>query len=661
MDEGLLGSLASMVQSHPGWVIALAFIFAFLESLAIVGIFVPGIVLLFMVGTVVGMDPGLFVACWLAASAGALAGDVISYWLGYRFSDRVPGLWPLSRRPDMLAAGQVLFARHGGKGVFIGRFIGPIRPVVPLLAGTMGMRTLGFLAWAVPACILWAPLYLLPGMLFGASLELAADFAGRLVLVLLILVLGGWFVFWLTRLLYEFTARRSGWWLRSVIRWSTDQPVIGRLLHPLFEPGGREVLSVALLGMLLVVSLAVLIAVLVSMPFLAPAWDAEYRLLSLAASLRNHVADPFFAWLSLASEPRTSASIAVLMGLVLLLLGRRITAWHWLAATLGSYLLALLLSTLTGLLIEGPETIPTVGEVPHRGMALITALFGFFAVLLAKDLNARRRKWPYLASAILVGVLAFSNYYLGLASVAGLLAGLALALGWTALVGIAYRTRAIHRRRPVWLAVTFYALIVAVAIVQTRGELAVRLDATRLAQPDRTYPFLEWQDEGWRDLPDRVTRLGRYERARFDFQVASDLERLAERLEAEGWQVVEAGSGSALWSLLLGSDESDTLPHLSRDFAGRPDNLVMRRKTDDEQILLVRLWSSGARLQPGGTPIWLGQVRQVRPVRQLVLISRWEEVDSEAEQALLQLDRGLGEWRISAPEERPRLYVSLFD
>lgn len=661
MDDGVLGSLAGMVQSHPGWLIALAFTFALLESLAIVGIFVPGIVLLFIVGAVVGMDPGLLLACWLAASAGALAGDVISYWIGYRFSDRVPRLWPLSRRPDMLAAGQVLFARHGGKGVFIGRFIGPIRPVVPLLAGTMGMPRLSFLAWVLPACILWAPLYLLPGMLFGASLELAADFAGRLVLVLLILVLGGWFVFWVTRLVYEFTARRSGWWLRSMIRWSTDQPVVGRLLRPLFEPGGREVLSVALLGILLVVSLAVLMAVLVSAPFLAPAWDTEYRLLSLAASLRNHFADPLFAWLSLAAEPPTTATIAVLMSLVLLLLGRRVTAWHWLAATLGSYLLAVLLSTMMDWLIDGPEMIPGIGEVPHRGITLVTALLGFFAVMLAKDLSARRRKWPYLVSAVLVGVLAFSYYYLGLASLAGLLAGLALAMGWTALIGIAYRTRAISRRRPVWLALAFYSLVVAVAVIQAHDQVAGRLDATRLAQPDRSYPFLEWQDEGWRQLPDRVTRLGRYVHARFDFQVASNLEQLAERLAADGWQSVEAGSGRALWSLLLDSDDPETLPHLSRDFAGRPDNLVMRLDQADGEVFLVRFWSSGARLEPGAIPIWFGQVRQIAPTRHLALITRWDELDDGADRALGYLDNSLVDWRISGPEDRPRLYVSLFD
>lgn len=661
MEDGrLLTGLIEAVQTHPGLILALAFGFALLESLAIVGIFVPGIVLLFLVGAVVGMDPGLFLAAWAAASAGALLGDTVSHWLGYRYSDRIPRLWPLSRRPDMMAAAQVLFARHGGKGVFIGRFIGPIRPVVPLLAGSMGMRPLAFLTWALPASILWAPLYLLPGMVFGASLELAADFAGRLVIVLMIIVLGGWFVAWVTRLIYEYTARRSGWWLRGMIRWSTEQPKIGRLLRPLFEPGGREVLSVALLGMLLVISLAVLIAVLVSTPFLAPAWDAEYRLSGLAASLRNHVADPLFAWLSLVAETPVALTIALLMGLVLAAIGRWMTLAHWLSATLGAYLLSLLLSLLTGLISEAPVGL-TVGQVPHRGMALTATVFGFFAVMLAKDLSARRRKWPYLFSSVLVGLFAFAHFYLGLASVAGLLAAVALAMGWTALVGIAYRQRSRVRRRPTWLALVFYLSIPVVALVQGGNELDARLDATRLAQPDRSYPFLHWQDEGWQELPDRLSRLGRYPRTRFDFQLAANLDLVADHLSARGWRRVEASSAAALMALILGPAEDASLPHSSRDFAGRPDDLVMRYQATDGSVYLVRLWSSGARLEPGAVPVWLGQVRKVEQVRQVAVFHRWYEVDLASGEALRRLDEDLQDWRISGQQAPPRLYVSMFD
>jgi len=72
-----------------------------------------------------------------------------------------------------------------------GRFVGPVRPVIPAVAGMMQMPAGRFLAVNVASALVWAPAYLLPGIAFGASLELAAEVAGRLaVLVLGILVAG---------------------------------------------------------------------------------------------------------------------------------------------------------------------------------------------------------------------------------------------------------------------------------------------------------------------------------------------------------------------------------------------------------------------------------------------------------------------------------------
>ena len=661
MDEGYFSSLMSMVQSHPGWLIAMAFVFALLESLAIVGILVPGIVLLFIVGAVVGLDGGLFLACWIAAATGALVGDSISYWLGYRFSDRIPRLWPLSRRPDMLAAGQTLFARHGGKGVFIGRFIGPIRPVVPLLSGMMALRPATFLFFAIPACLLWAPLYLLPGMLFGASLELAAEFAGRLAVVLLVLVLGIWFVVWLTRVIYEFTARRSGWWLKGLIRWGSEHPLFGRLVGPLFEPGSREVISVALLGLLLLVSMATLLILLIAAPFADPTLDMDRHLAGWAVSLRNHFADPFFVALSLAGSMPVMTLMAGAMTLMLVAIGRTNAAWHWLVAIVGAWLLAEVLSALTAMVVVQPEFMPSLGEVPHRDFTLTVVVLGFFAVMLAKDLNARRRKWPYLATSALAGLIGFAHFYLSLASLLGLLAALALGLGWTALIGIGYRQRAAPGQHPLRMAAVFYGLAIAVAIVNVRAGHEHLMAVTRLAQPEREMSLEWWQEEGWQELPDRISRFGSLSRARFDIQVAADLAIVERALADSGWQVAGQAGLRGFGSMILAPPDIDSLPLLSRDFVGRPDQLIMRRIVDADQVIVLRLWSSGARIEKGDTPIWLGQVRQARPVS-VMGISRWQEVDAGKGMAIEWLDQALADWWSKPVRDEFSLYAdeSLF-
>ncbi|MGY6587113.1 MAG: DedA family protein [Wenzhouxiangella sp.] len=656
MDNGFLGAIVDFAESHTAWLIVLAFVFAFLESLAVVGILVPGIVLLFLVGAVIGMDAALFLACWLAASSGALLGDGVSYWLGARFRHHIPGIWPLSRRPDLLTAGQLMFARHGGKAVFIGRFIGPIRPVIPLVAGMMTLRPATFLAFAIPACILWAPLYLLPGMVFGASLELAAEFAGRLAVLLLIAVMGVWLVLWLTRLVYGFTARRSAWWMRGLIRWSSESRLLGRLFQPLLDPRGREVISVAMLGLLLLVSFTVLVGALIAAPFASATWDAEQQMAGWAASLRNHFADPFFVALSLAAERPALGLLATGLLMLLLVIRRYTAAWHWLALALGGFLLIEGLHALMGLLVNKPSFMPTLGEVPHRGFAMATMVFGFFAVMLAKDLQPRRRKWPYLFSSGVLTLAGFAHFYLGLASMTGLLAALALGLAWVALLGIAYRQRAPRRRRPLGLALAFYALFVVIAVGQVPSAYDGRADLARPAQPERLLAPADWVQEGWERLPDRVSRIGRPERTRFDIQIAAELPALEAALRDAGWEVTGRSDSRALLSLLLSRPTVDELPHLSRDFGGLPEALMMRMVNEQGQVFLLRLWFSGGRLEGAGAPVWLGQLREVRPQSGLILV-RWVEIDEGREAAAQALEASLGLWLNRREEPAPTLYA----
>ncbi len=659
MDTGFLASINQLLQSHPGWLVAMAFAFALLESLAIIGIFIPGIVLLFIVGAVIGADLSLFLWCWASAAFGALVGDVVSHWAGSRFRVHVPRLWPLSRRPDMLAAGQAAVIGHGGKAVVIGRFVGPLRPVVPLVAGMMSMPLRSFLLFAVPACVLWAPAYLLPGMLFGASLELAAEFAGRLVIVLLIVVLGGWLVVWVTRLVYNFTARRSGWWLKGLIRWSSDHPLMGRVVAPLFEPGKRELLSVALLGLLLLLSLAVLLTVLLIAPFAIEAVDAERQVASWAASLRSHLADPVFVALSLAGDLRVMGLLSALVTLLLVAYRRTNAAWHWLVATAGAWILAELLGGLMGLLIDAPVAMPRLGEVPHRSIALATAVLGFFAVMIAKDLHASRRKWPYLMTSLLLMLVCFAHLYLGRASVSGVLAALALGGGWVALVGIGYRQRSLPRGRAGLLSVAFYGLFAIIAGMHVQTHMDALLESSRLAPPERVMAQSEWLDSGWERLPQERSRIGPAQVQRFDLQVAADLYTIARALDAAGWRAPPEPE-QPLASLLSTRPDPLTLSHFARDFAGRPENLIRVMSVGEEQMAVIRLWASGARLEPDGSPIWLGQLRLARVGSFLGIFNRWQDTGVGQERRMQWLEPAFGEfdivvtdaqvWLIAGPE-----------
>jgi undecaprenyl-diphosphatase len=140
------------------------FLVSFSESLALVGLLMPGTVIMFGVGAVVatgslGLSPVL-----LLAMAGAVAGDGVSYWLGHRYKERLVNLWPFSRYPEMLNKGEAFFHRHGGKSILFGRFVGPGRPVIPVVAGMLGMGPAHFAVVNVLSAVGWALVYILPGV-----------------------------------------------------------------------------------------------------------------------------------------------------------------------------------------------------------------------------------------------------------------------------------------------------------------------------------------------------------------------------------------------------------------------------------------------------------------------------------------------------------------
>ena len=133
--EPVLGFL----RANEGWAAPIVFLLAFGESLAFVSLLIPATVLLWGIGALIGASGIDFWPVWFAAAIGAGLGDWLSYWLGLHYHEQIARMWPLSRRPDLLPRGHAFFEKYGFFGVFLGRFIGPMRAIVPLVAGACTM------------------------------------------------------------------------------------------------------------------------------------------------------------------------------------------------------------------------------------------------------------------------------------------------------------------------------------------------------------------------------------------------------------------------------------------------------------------------------------------------------------------------------------------
>jgi membrane protein DedA with SNARE-associated domain len=161
----MVHDIVDFIGRHASWAGPIMFGLAFGESFAFLSLLFPGTTIMIAAGAFI---PGGTLDFWplvIGCVTGAIAGDAISFWLGRRYGYLIARVWPFSRRPELLARGFAFFERHGGKSVFIGRFFGPLRAVIPLVAGIARMPSRRFWLANVLSALVWAPVLLLPGAL----------------------------------------------------------------------------------------------------------------------------------------------------------------------------------------------------------------------------------------------------------------------------------------------------------------------------------------------------------------------------------------------------------------------------------------------------------------------------------------------------------------
>lgn len=160
--------IMEFIKNNQVWAIPIIFLLAFGESLAVVSLLIPATAILLGAGALVGADLIPFVPTFLAATVGAIIGDWVSFWLGKHYHLKIINSWPLKKHPKAVFRAEQFFIRYGLAGVFIGRFFGPLRAFVPLVAGAMHMPTFKFTLGNISSAPIWALVMLAPGA-FGVQ------------------------------------------------------------------------------------------------------------------------------------------------------------------------------------------------------------------------------------------------------------------------------------------------------------------------------------------------------------------------------------------------------------------------------------------------------------------------------------------------------------
>lgn len=614
----LIRTLIAWVGTHPNAAGVTIGLVAFSESLAFVGLIVPGAMILFAAGALIADGALGFWPIVTWAAAGAILGDGISYLAGRHYRERIRLLWPFAAHPGLLQRGEGFFRRHGGKSIVLGRFVGPVRPVVPIVAGMLGMPPLRFYSTNILSGLAWAPSYLFPGMAFGASLALAGKVAERLAALLAILLVSVWGIAWLVHKLFRFLQPHAADWARQCLRWSRGHRGANWLIGDLIDPYAPASRALLLWIAVLIAGTWLFFGVLQDVVAQDPLMRANEAIYQMLQGLRTPLGDRIMITFSQFGDwpVTTTTTLAALAWLSWRRAGR--DAAYWLTAIAFAWCSVMSLKLL--LHLPRPVTAYSGAEAysfPSGHATMSVVIYGYLTVLGARDLAVRWRWIPYAVTTLLITGIAFSRLYLGVHWLSDVLAGLAMGMAGVSVVAIArqrhIRTDPAHGI--LWIAVA--ALLVS-GVWHARSALATDLQRYAVHRPTDIVAASAWWQDGWQRLPAYRIDLGGEQKQPLNVQWAGTLSTLRGRLLDAGWREPMPLDLRTALRWLSPDLPLAELPLLPQLHDGRREALSLTLKVGAaaaNRQLLLRLWPSSFRLQPGAEPVWVGTVAWLRVQR----------------------------------------------
>jgi undecaprenyl-diphosphatase len=445
--------MESWLQTIIGWLpsgwlyYCLLGLISFFESLAGVGILVPGSVLIVFAGFLAAHGRGNYPLLVFVSALGAIFGDLLSYWLGARLGSYLRQQRIFRRRKPLLRKAEVFFMAHGGKSVFFGRFVGFLRPFIPFVAGSTHMRPLPFVLYALVSGLLWGVAYPGLGYFFGASWQLVQVWTGRLSIFIGLLIV----MFILNALFWRWLAPRLGrllgkLWILCRKAWervlATPALTHFRSRHPGFwtfladrftlRKGSGLYLTAGFTVSALFAALFFWLVKAVHLQRTLILLDR--RVYDLMGELRHPAADTFFLLITYLGSVPVVAMLGALLLLWLILHNRDFSAAIVIAGVTGGELLVFFLKYVFGLprplsFLPALELLSPGFPSAHAFLAVV--FYGLATYMLLGTIrNWQSRFYLVLAGSFLALVIGFSRIYLGVHWLSDVLGGLALAAVW---------------------------------------------------------------------------------------------------------------------------------------------------------------------------------------------------------------------------------------
>jgi len=381
-----LDSITGWLGANPQWLAAAVFIVACVECLAIAGLIVPGTVLLFAVAVLAGSGALSLSETLLLGFLGGILGDLISYFLGRHFHQNIRRLPGLRHHPEWMARAESYFQRYGIASLLVGRFIGPLRPMLPMVAGMCDMPFPRFFAVSLLAAAGWSLAYLLPGWATGAAFRLPLP---------------------------------EGFWLEAGIVAASLAVMVGLSVNSSVRRHRRATIWIGSMSLLILISL------FIGYPYLTA---LDNGVMTLVQEHRQPALDEIAVTLTLIGEFRNMLLFSALL-VVLLLLCKQ---WRQAVFAGATMLITAMANTATKYFFARvrPEVLSdplTTFSMPSGHASGAFALFLTLGVLAGRGQPPRMRLTWLLIACIPALAIALSRVYLGAHWPTDILAGAMLA------------------------------------------------------------------------------------------------------------------------------------------------------------------------------------------------------------------------------------------
>lgn len=434
--ESLLAYLPDIqaIASLGYWVVFLAVMG---ESIAFLGFFVPGSIIVLIAGGMAAQGFYSYRTLLYVIIAAALIGNTIGYLLGRngkKIFKKYPTLW------RHLEKGLSFFNKHGGKSIFIGHFLGPLRHTIPMVAGLAGMPFFAFECVNVISVLAWSVVHLSIGYAFGGLWDIAMLWLSRIGIALLlvgaVVALFVWAWEWMLKKGKDaFAIMRSFFQSAGeiVMRQPNVKAFAQRYERPLAFVGARFStdsffgLPLTILAGIFVYILGLLTDVIREVTFSSAFSGLDERIAHLLFDLRHPLVAKAFYFVTLFAQ--TGVIIAVMFFLTLLLWKKKHAVFAF-----GLWLTLFLSELLTqgGKIlfqrIRPEELFRALSEdsfsFPSMHAATAAAFTGYIAYIVLRT----SRSWSMKVGAVFTSLLAVllidaSRLYLGVHYLSDVIAG----------------------------------------------------------------------------------------------------------------------------------------------------------------------------------------------------------------------------------------------